>query len=335
MRQMKRILAGVVLWILLLSGCTSSPVDSYKLLREAGQAVEEGDLQRALQDYDRLTELMPQNGAVYNGRGAVLLELGKYEPALSDLEKAVELDDGNTVYWYNLGLARYCLQDYEESVEDFSRALSLNAKYADAYGRRAAAYACLGRYEEAETDLERAEDLAPGQNATYLALLGSAYLTAGEAERAKALLDQAIEIDSDHPEYYLQRAQAQILAGQYEQAQEDCVQAISMREGFLAGYAVLGDLYYAQQQYEQAIANYTVALLEQPDAEGYLIRGKCYAALGKYEEAETDFTQAILLEPDMASAYVERGDVREQMGDPDEALKDYKKARDLLREGEE
>lgn len=335
MKRIRQFLIGMVLCAVFLSGCTSSPLDPYKLLQEARQAAEEGDWQQALQKYDRLVELSPDNGEVYNGRGAILLEQGKYELALEDLEKAVEQSRDNAIYWYNLGLVRYCLNQYEESIEALSQAISLNVEYADAYGQRSAAYACLGQYEQAEADLEQAETLEPGSNTVYLALLGNAYLTVGELERARNALDQAIAIEAENPQFYLQRAQICILAGDYDQAQEDCVQAIGMQDGFLAGYALLGDLYYAQSEYEQAIANYSVALLEQEDYAGYLNRGSCYMALGQYEEAEADFTQAILLEPGLAAAYTLRGETRENLGDPEGALEDYKTAKDLLQEGEE
>ena len=58
-------------------------------------------------------------------------------------------------------------------------------------------------------------------------------------------------------------------------------------------------------------------------------------ALGQYEQAEADFTQAILLKPNLAAAYMLRGETRENMGDPEDALADYKTAKDLSREGEE
>ena len=76
MKRIRQFLIGMVLCAVFLSGCTSSPVDPYKLLQEARQAAEEGDWQQALQKYDRLVELSPDNGEVYNGRGAILLEQG-------------------------------------------------------------------------------------------------------------------------------------------------------------------------------------------------------------------------------------------------------------------
>ena len=107
-----------------------------------------------------------------------------------------------------------------------------------------------------------------------------------------------------------------------------------MREGFLAGYELLGDLYYAQEEYEQAIRYYTVALLEQPDFMGYMNRGACYRMLGEYEAAEADYTSAILMDPSNAAAYDGRGQVREALRETEGAKKDYKRAKELLEKGE-
>ena len=57
MKRIRQFLIGMVLCAVFLSGCTSSPVDPYKLLQEARQAAEEGDWQQALQKYDRLVDI--------------------------------------------------------------------------------------------------------------------------------------------------------------------------------------------------------------------------------------------------------------------------------------
>lgn len=77
MRRIRQFLLGLVLYAVFLNGCTSSPVDPYKLLQEARQAAEEGDWQQGLAEICRLAELSPDNGEVYNGRGAILLEHGE------------------------------------------------------------------------------------------------------------------------------------------------------------------------------------------------------------------------------------------------------------------
>lgn len=320
----------VLLLICLSAGCQAAPADRYQLRREALEAMEKGDYGEAVRVYGRLEQIEPENAEVYNGRGTAYLSDRQYEKAITDLEKAVQMESGNPVYWFNLGLCRCCLGRYEEGIEDFTRALSLDPQYAESYCQRGAAYAHLEQYEKAEEDIRRAGELRPGGSADFWAALGSAYISDGDLGRAEAAYDRAIELSPEEAGLYLGRADARILAGKYEQAQQDCVKAIGMQDGFLSGYALLGDLYLAQEQYEQAIANYTVALLEQADYTGYLNRGVCYLETGKYEEAQTDFTAAILLSPQEAAAYAKRGEVRELLSDEEGAVKDYKTARRLL-----
>jgi tetratricopeptide (TPR) repeat protein len=56
----------------------------------------------------------------------------------------------------------------------------------------------------------------------------------------------------------------------------------------------------------------------------YLLRGDTHCSGGKYEEAITDYTQAILLEPTLAVAYENRGFAYSKLADNKRATEDYK-----------
>lgn len=325
-----------IVWIALiligLAGCQSAPADRYELRREALQAMEDGNYEEAVRIYNRLEQIEPENAEVYNGRGAAYLSARQYTQALTDLEKATGMESANAVYWFNLGLCRCCLGSYETGIEAFTRALALDPEYAESYCQRGAAYAHLGQYEKAEADVLKAGEIRPGGSGDFWAALGSAYVSCNDLERAEASYNQAVQLSPEDARLYLERANVYIQMGQYEKAHQDCIQAIGMQDGFLSGYELLGDLYLAQKQYDQAIANYTVALLEEADYIGYLNRGSCYLETGEYEEAEADFTAAILLAPQEAAGYAKRGEVREFLSDEEGAQKDYKTAKRILEE---
>jgi tetratricopeptide (TPR) repeat protein len=54
--------------------------------------MERGDLDRAIADYDRATELDPKQALAYSNRGFVYMSKGKYDQALAEYNPAVELD---------------------------------------------------------------------------------------------------------------------------------------------------------------------------------------------------------------------------------------------------
>lgn len=334
-KSMRYCCAFFSICLLLLTACQSVPVSRWELMRSGEEAIEAGEYEQAVGYYTQLIQNEPQTAEGYNGRGVVRMRQSRYEEALEDLEQARKLDAENEVYCYNIGLCLYCMGKYEDAIGSFSQALALKPDYTDSLCQRGAAYAHLEKYDQAEADIRRAGELKPGISAKFWAALGAAYKEDQTLDRALSAYTEAVLAEKERPEWYLQRADVYMLQGDYEQARQDLVQAIGMQEGFLAGYELLGDLYYAQEEYEQAIRYYTVALLEQPDSMGYLNRGACYRMLGEYEAAEADYTSAILMDPFNAAAYDGRGQVREALQETEGAKKDYKRAKELLEKGEE
>ena len=54
-----------------------------------------GQHQRAIEDYDKVIELDPNNAEAYNNRGSSYHSLGQNERATEDFDKAIELDPNN------------------------------------------------------------------------------------------------------------------------------------------------------------------------------------------------------------------------------------------------
>jgi tetratricopeptide (TPR) repeat protein len=85
-----------------------------------------------------------------------------------------------------------------------------------------------------------------------------------------------------------------------------------------------GRRYFAQKEYQSALAEYNQALHTAPQlAEAYCRRGFVYQAMGQTEHARNDFDQAILYDPRLALAYLQRGKMLTESGDLDGALADF------------
>ena len=92
--------------------------------------------------------------------------------------------------------------------------------------------------------------------------------------------------------------------------------------------------YAESEKYWLAIDNYTKCIKLKPDdtnlATAYYNRGLSYGKLGNYEDEIADYTRVIRIDPDYASAYKNRGIVKEKVGLP--YCSDYKRACDLGKE---
>jgi DNA-binding helix-hairpin-helix protein with protein kinase domain len=93
-------------------------------------------------------------------------------------------------------------------------------------------------------------------------------------------------------------------------------------------YSQQGDNAYQQQDYQQAITNFTQAVKKNPQyARGYVNLGNARYNLNDYEGALANYNQALKLNPHEVKAYVNRGNayymLADYSSDPD---KEYKQA---------
>ncbi|MGP8303384.1 tetratricopeptide repeat protein [Streptomyces inhibens] len=118
----------------------------------------------------------------------------------------------------------------------------------------------------------------------------------------------------------------------YEQALADCTMALQLEPTGRA-FRGRGESYRLAGRYEEALADFNHAIELEPNiAWAIESRGQTYQSMGRYEEALADFTRAIELAPDYAWAIASRGFTYRLMGRYEEALADYTSAIELAPE---
>ncbi|MFW5735124.1 MAG: tetratricopeptide repeat protein [Oceanidesulfovibrio sp.] len=80
-------------------------------------------------------------------------------------------------------------------------------------------------------------------------------------------------------------------------------------------------------KYEKAVADFTQAIENRPDAVSYMSRGNTWVDLGEDERAIQDYTAAIEMRPDYARAYNHRAFAWLNLGHKDNARADFDRAR--------
>ncbi|WP_165783184.1 tetratricopeptide repeat protein [Leptospira barantonii] len=87
---------------------------------------------RAIESYTKAISIDPNFTLAYMNRALVYRAVQKYDQALVDINKAVELDPGFHDGYYNKGLILESLKRYDESHQNFKKAYSLNKSNHDA-----------------------------------------------------------------------------------------------------------------------------------------------------------------------------------------------------------
>jgi tetratricopeptide (TPR) repeat protein len=136
--------------------------EAQELWKHAEQLKSEGRREEALETLARLREREPQNPAVPNRMGVILVELGRRSEAEDHFCSAVGCDPHYAPAITNVGNIRYEEGRYQEAVAKYNEALAVDPSYANAHNNLAAALRRLGQYGAAVRSLKRAHALQRG-----------------------------------------------------------------------------------------------------------------------------------------------------------------------------
>jgi SpoVK/Ycf46/Vps4 family AAA+-type ATPase len=141
---------------------------------------------KAINDYTKAADLDPRNPIIYNNRGDAYYRKQEYGKAIKDYDKAISLNPNYLKAYYNRGLAYASLEDYEKAIEDFTKVIELKEDFAEAWHLRGLAKEYNGDYDGAEEDFKKALELNPEltEARTHLELVKSKKSESEEGKKA-------------------------------------------------------------------------------------------------------------------------------------------------------
>lgn len=146
-------------------------------------------------------------------------------------------------------------------------------------------------------------------------------------EESVILCNQAIELNPNYSQGYVERGNFFFLLQEYQKAIQDLDRAIRLDPHFAFPYYSRGLVYCSLQKYQDALKDFNQAIeLNYSKPNAYNNRGLTYFYLQQYEEALKDFNQAIKLDPYLATSYYNRGNLYANLQENDKAIKDLDQA---------
>jgi len=184
-----------------------------------------------------------------------------------------------------------------------------------------------GYWQNGVTLFTRALEVTEGNYVTHNNL-AIALEQKGKIEEAIYHYNQSIKIVPDGvPLNNLGNIYADL--GQNEKALYYYEEAIRLRPDYADAYYNRGLLYAAQNNYQQAIDDYTRMISLKPTAQAYNNRGNIYNRLGRYEPAIADYDSAIRLIKNYPWFYINRATAYFNQGNNKSGCIDAQKACDL------
>jgi tetratricopeptide (TPR) repeat protein len=129
----------VVLCSLLAAACSNgpgpggAPGDVDRMLASALQAHAEGHLREAVDLYERILVLDPQNKFAYYNLGLIDQTQGRVDAAAANYVQAIEIDPAFTPALFNLAIIRADQGAADEAIELYRDVLAVNADDAGAH----------------------------------------------------------------------------------------------------------------------------------------------------------------------------------------------------------
>jgi tetratricopeptide (TPR) repeat protein len=146
----------------------ASKPDLLALLLRADIYQCQGDIQRAVSDYNEAILLEPTDALIRLDLARLLKQTEQYDKAVTAVSKLLEAERDNVTARIVRADLYNATGEYEKAIADASRAIQFDARNEDAYLERGRANLRLKKYNQAETDLTQGLNLNPAERNTWL-----------------------------------------------------------------------------------------------------------------------------------------------------------------------
>ena len=185
---------------------------------------------RAANYYRAALQTKPDFSDAHGNLGVILRRQGDLEGALRELREALRLSPANAQAHNNLGNVLVHQKNIAEAVKHYRLAVTYAPQFTLALDNLGWALAQQGRYAEAVTCCKRAVEINP-DNSGLRASFGDLLLRMARNEEAKAQFSIALKLSPDSPEAHLGFAKALARTGEAELAATHLRETLRLKPG--------------------------------------------------------------------------------------------------------
>lgn len=257
---MKRKIAFIVVLLVLFGGIVNAQSE-----KEGLSKIYQKEFAAAKQIFSNLLKSDPKNATALYGMGEYYLNMGKIDSAKVFFQNGIEASSSNPYNYAGMGEISF-LSNQASAEEYFKTAIKKSKKDAGAIISIANFYYGLTpkKLDEAKRYIELAISIDP-KNASAYILNGIIELDKSDASKAALQFDRAIYFDPGQMEAYLFASKIMASTRNVSQAVGYINSAISVNANYWPAYKSLGELYYDNQKYADAVTNFAIYFKNVPD----------------------------------------------------------------------
>jgi tetratricopeptide (TPR) repeat protein len=116
--------------------CASKEKQAEKHFMQGFTYQNQGELDQALQEYEKATQLNPAMTKAYTNAGAIYLQKEDYDRAIEQFQKVIQRSQWDTKAHYNLGFAYLKKGEVEKAQKEVEFLKSLRSELGDALEKK-------------------------------------------------------------------------------------------------------------------------------------------------------------------------------------------------------
>jgi tetratricopeptide (TPR) repeat protein len=283
------------------------------------QAMRAGDWDTAVVSFRQAVKSTPDSPEAHFNLGLALVQQGHEQEAIPDLKRAAALSPKMRGPHLFLGIADYRLNDYPAAIAALTLETQIDNKSAKAFMWLGVAQLAAGDADAATAALDKAARLSPG-DVDILYHRGRAHMLV-----SKESYEAMYKAEPNSWRVHEALAQSFVEADRLDDAVHECQNAVNLRPLEPGLHEELADIYWKQNQLEQAEAAFQEELKIDPESLSSMYK----LAVVDLERSKPDATVSLLTEllrraPDYRDAHYQKGRAEAQLGQSDAAIGDFK-----------
>jgi tetratricopeptide (TPR) repeat protein len=283
---------------------SQGPPDLAKLFQAGQNALNEGRLDEAENDFRQALAVNPQLGGAYANLGVVYMREKRWDKALQMLHKAAEMMPEVAGIRLNIGLAYYRQNEFLKAIPPFESVVRDQPAALQPRHLVGLCYFFGERWSDAAHMLEPLWSQESGK-LTYLYVLSIAAHRAGMKELDERAMAQLVTKGDGSPEYHLFMGKAHLNLEQYDMALADFQAAAEANPKLTFVHFNLGLAYLKKQDYERARDEFLKDAALEPDlAFNYDELGDVYSLMQQDGNAEKSYREALRRDARLVNSYI-------------------------------
>lgn len=225
---------------------------------------ETGKYDEAIRYFKKAASFKPDEAEVHDGLGNIYKDMGRVNEAFKEFEIALALDRDNPVIINNIGWCYQQKLEIDRAMEEYDRALKLDSGLATAHANMAICYRIKGQLDKAAEEANTAVTLEP-ELAFAHAELCATVATKGDLEKAIPYCQKAIELDPGGIDGYNNLGVCLERKGEFDKALENYRKVQELAPWNALIYCNIGNVYIQKKEFPKAEESFRKALEIDPN----------------------------------------------------------------------